>query len=56
LRSRFGQQFSFATARFGERFAQLAVWLDRIQAVHDSLAIDQDQQHRFDSMVAQLRR
>jgi O-antigen ligase len=56
LRLRFGQQFVMATARFGASFANLALRLDRVQAVRESLAIDQDQQHRFEAIVAHLRR
>jgi O-antigen ligase len=56
IRSRFGQQFVMATARFGERFAKLALRLDRVQSVHDSLGIDQEQQKRFEAIIARLRR
>ena len=56
LRLRFGQQFVMATARFGERFADLALRLNRVQTVRDSLEFDQDQRHRFEAIVAHLRR
>jgi len=56
VRLRFGEQFVLAMSGFGERFAILALRLDRVQAVRDSLGIDQDQQHRFDAMIGRLRR
>jgi hypothetical protein len=44
------------TMRFGERFADLALRLDRVQTVRDALDFDQDQRHRFEAMIANLRR
>jgi hypothetical protein len=56
LRLRFREQFVMATMRFGERFADLALRLDRVQTVRDALDFDQDQRHRFEAMIANLRR